>query len=75
MAELIKQSNYRLDLEGKQYPFLVEELVSNGAGWPQKFRARFHEKRAGEGTGDYGKSEKEAAESFAKRIKESYRAT
>lgn len=75
MSTLIKQSNYVLDLEGKQYPFMVEEFVLAGEGWPQKFRARFVASRAAQATSEYGDTELQAAESFVNKIKESYRAT
>ncbi len=75
MSTLFKQSNYVLDLEGKQYPFVVEEFVLAGQGWPQKFRARFVASRAAQATSEYGDTELQAAESFVNKIKESYRAT
>ncbi len=75
VSTLIKQSNYVLDLEGKQYPFVVEEFVLAGQGWPQKFRARFVASRAAQATSEYGDTELQAAESFVNKIKESYRAT
>ncbi len=75
MSTLIKQSHYIFDLEGKQYPFVVEEFVLAGEGWPQKFRARFAANRAGQATTQYGDTELQAAESFVNKIKESYKAT
>ena len=75
MSTLIKQSNYVLDLEGKQYPFVVEEFVLAGEGWPQKFRASFVANRAGQAASEYGDTELQAAESFVNKIEESYRAT
>ncbi len=75
MSTLIKQSAYVLDLEGKEYPFVVEEFVSVGEGWPQKFRARFVSNRAGQATSEYGDTELQAAESFVNKLKESFKAT
>ncbi len=75
MSTLIRQSKYVLDLEGKEYPFVVEEFVLAGEGWPQKFRARFVANRAEGATSEYGDTELQAAESFVNKIKESDRAT
>ena len=79
MSVLIKQHSYLLDLGGKQYPFVVEELVSGGeswsASWPQKFRASFAANRAGQAASEHGETESQAAESFVNKIKESYKAT
>ncbi|MEE8113116.1 MAG: hypothetical protein V3T23_02055 [Nitrososphaerales archaeon] len=75
MSVLIRQSNYLLYLGEKQYPFMVEELVSGAASWPEKFRASFAANRAGQAASGYGKTELQAAESFVNKIKESYKAT
>ena len=75
MSVLIRQSNYVLYLGEKQYPFIVEELVSGAASWPKKFRASFEANRAGQAASGYGETETQAAESFVNKLKESYRAT